>query len=110
MIVETFPDDLVACICAHLPFDAMERLGATCRALRHSDAQYKLVALLQWGKAFWEAAFQRLTHHTYVGMRHELHRMHRHARLCDAHSLARWRAAEFYQFWEAEETYLKSRR
>ena len=100
--MERLPSDVIDHICVFLEFDDMERLGATCGALRHSDSRYAHVAVYQWGNAFWRDALTRPTWRRFVSMRDELRRIHFLQRCCDAWSMPRWNETVIRALWAAE--------
>lgn len=100
--MEDLPDELLERICLLLDFDDMERLGATCHALRHPDERYFQVAVLQWGRPFWRDALCRPTWRRFVSMRDEMRQIHLLQRCCDAWSMPRWNESVVRALWKVE--------
>lgn len=96
--------DVMSIVCAHLDFASMQSLESTCKDMRSSmdDRHYAMVAILQWGSAFWNRALSRSTQRAFIGMRDELRRI----AILDLHCIRcgspKWGLKEFEAFWAYE--------
>ena len=101
-----FSQDMLACVCAHCDtLISAESLLNTCRRLRHvarDDDFYHLVAVLQWGREFWDDARRRPTRRVFCSMRQELQRLDCFQRCLRRHGFPVWREADFRRLWKAE--------
>ena len=93
---------LTRCVWASMP------RSRCCRALRRADDFYCVLGALQWGADFWSEAFQRPTRQrVYRGMRHELRRMHAHARVLERLRMPAWTHADYRTWWRSEARFLQ---
>ena len=104
-MLDALPSDVLAHVLAHCDFGATRRCLAACRALRRvggDDGFFRLLADLQWGRAFWREALSRRTPKRYRSMRDELARIDAFQRMLRSYGLDEWHASDFRSFWAYE--------
>ena len=104
-MLATLLPDLLALVAARLDFSSVERLLASCTALRafaRSDDFYVHLAIQQWGASFWRQARTRRTC-LFGSMRSELRQIHIFEKRVRRLGAPLWTEADYAAFWAAED-------
>ena len=107
-----WPSDVWLMVSLHLDLPSIERLFATCRALRAlgDDSAFAFVARSWYGAEFWEMALSRDTAQKYTSMRAELRSMHDFDCTTRRLGASPWTAVEYAAWWKYEADYRARRR